>query len=75
MKDNEKLNVYADGELIGIIEKMPEDDESCGGLYQFRLINNGSPFKGISVPSLESMKSAISFIYGFKRIRIGQKDF
>ena len=75
MKDDEKLNVYADGELIGIIEKMPEDDESCGGLYQFRLINNDSPFKGISVPSLESMKSAINFIYGFKRIRIGQKDF
>ena len=75
MKDNEKLNVYADGELIGIIEKMPEDDKSYGGLYQFRLINNDSPLKGISVPALESMKSALNLIYGFKGIRIGQKDF
>ena len=75
MKDNEKLNVYMDGELIGIIEKLPADDKSCGGLYQFSLINNDGPFKGISVPSLESMKSAINFIYGFKGIRIGQKDF
>ena len=64
-----------DGEVIGIIEKMPENDKVYGGLYQFRLINNDSPLKGVSVPVLESMKSALNLIYGFKGIRIGQKDF